>query len=126
MPRTDENGRHLNALLDYMLDGRIDARQIYQALNISSSSYYRRIKEDDYPNAHELHTIAQRFGLSFTDLQVRLGFITAEDLEFYLVSAGLSIRRPERSDRQRAVVRRGRFTAREDGHRPKPRAAHSR
>jgi hypothetical protein len=126
MPRTDENGRHLKALLDYMLDGRIGARQIYQALGISSSSYYRRIKEDDYPNAHELHTIAQRFGLSFTDLQVRLGFITAEELEFYLASAGLSIRGTERSDRQTGVVRRGRLTAPEDGRRPRPRAAHSR
>ena len=51
MPRTDENGRQLKALLDYLLDGEIDAKDIYDALDISSSTYYRRIKEDDYPNA---------------------------------------------------------------------------
>jgi hypothetical protein len=124
--RTDENGRHLKALLDYLLDGRIDARQVYQALGMSSSSYYRRIKEDDYPNADELHKIAQRFDLSFTDLQVRLGFITAEDLEFYLVSAGLSIRKPERVDRQGGVVRGRKVSALEDGRRPRPHAARSR
>ena len=54
MPRTDENGRQLKALLDYLLDGEIDAKDIYDALGISSSTYYRRIKEDDYPNAEEL------------------------------------------------------------------------
>jgi transcriptional regulator with XRE-family HTH domain len=91
VPRTDENGRHLRALLDYLLDGRITNRQISQALGISSSSYYRRIKEDDYPNADELHKIADRFRLSFTDLQVRLGFVTREDLEGYIGSAGLAI-----------------------------------
>ena len=54
MPRTDENGRQLKALLDYLLDGDIDAKDIYDALGISSSTYYRRIKEHDYPNAEEL------------------------------------------------------------------------
>ena len=32
MPRTDENGRQLKALLDYLLDGDIDAKDIYDAL----------------------------------------------------------------------------------------------
>jgi hypothetical protein len=44
MPRTDENGRQLKALLDYLLDGENDAKDIYDALGISSSTYYRRIK----------------------------------------------------------------------------------
>src|SRR6266699_3221419 len=54
MPRTDENGRQLKALLDYLLDGEIDAKDIFDALAISSSTYYRRMKEYDYPNAEEL------------------------------------------------------------------------
>ncbi len=87
MPRTDQNGRQLRALLDYLLDGRIETQQIYHALGMSSSSYYRRIKDDDYPNADELYKIAERFRLNFTDLQVRLGFVTHEDLESYLGSA---------------------------------------
>jgi hypothetical protein len=91
VPRTDENGRHLKALLDYLLDGRITNRQIYQALGMSSSTYYRRNRQDDYPNADELHKIADRFRLSFTDLQVRLGFVTREDLEGYIGTERLSI-----------------------------------
>ena len=54
VPRTDENGRQLKALLDYLLDGDVDAKAIYDALGTSSSTYYRRIKEADYPNAEEL------------------------------------------------------------------------
>lgn len=91
MPRTDENGRQLRALLDYLLDGRFTNQQIYEALGISSSTYYRRIRQDDFPNADELHKIADRFHLSFTDLQVRLGFVTREDLEGYIGSQRLSI-----------------------------------
>jgi len=91
VPRTDENGRHLGALLSYLLDGRVTNRQMYRALGISSSGYYRRVKQDDFPNADELHKIADKFGLSFTDLQVRLGFVTREDLEGYVGRQRLSI-----------------------------------
>jgi hypothetical protein len=96
VPRTDENGRQLSALLNYLLDGRVTNQQIYKALGMSSSRYYRRIKQDDFPNADELHKIADRFRLSFTDLQVRLGFITREDLEGYVGTTRLSISVPRR------------------------------
>ena len=76
MPRTDENGRQLKALLDYLLDGDVEAKEIYGALGISSSTYYRRIKDSDYPNAEELRLVADRFGLSYPDMQVRFGLMT--------------------------------------------------
>jgi len=91
VPRTDENGRHLRALLDYLLDGQLETRQIYWALRISKSSYYRRVRDDDYPNADELHKIASTLHLSFADLQVRLGFVTREDLEGYVGSQHLAL-----------------------------------
>jgi hypothetical protein len=87
VPRTDENGRQLKALLDYLLDGDVEAQQIYDSLGISSSTYYRRIKDDDYPNAEELRRVANRFGLSFPDLQVRFGLMTREELSAYIESA---------------------------------------
>jgi hypothetical protein len=65
VPRTDENGRQLKALLGYLLDGEVDAKEIYDALGVSSSTYYRRIKEQDYPNAEELRLVADRFNLSY-------------------------------------------------------------
>lgn len=83
MPRTDHHGKQLHALLGYLLDGGADSRDIYRALGISSSTYYRRIKEPDYPNAEELRKVATRFGLSFADLQVRFGMLSPEDVTIY-------------------------------------------
>lgn len=86
MPRTDENQRQLKALLDYLLDGDIEAKDIYEALGISSSTYYRRIKETSYPNAEELRLVATRFQLSYPDLQVRFGLMTQDELCSYVES----------------------------------------
>ncbi|WP_026356807.1 hypothetical protein [Mycobacterium sp. 141] len=91
MPRTDENGRQLKALLDYLLDGEIDAKAIYTALGISSSTYYRRIKEPDYPNAEELRQVADRIGLSYPDLQIRFGLMSRQEVRHYLESAPVTV-----------------------------------
>jgi len=91
MPRTDENGRQLKALLGYLLDGEVEAKEIYDALGISSSTYYRRIKEDDYPDAEELRRVADRFNLSFPDLQVRFGLMSHHEVRSYIESAPLTV-----------------------------------
>nr|CRL71846.1 hypothetical protein CPGR_02115 [Mycolicibacterium malmesburyense] len=84
VPRTDENGRQLKALLDYLLDGDIEAKDIYDALGTSSSTYYRRIKEPDYPDAEELRRVADRFGLNYPDLQIRFGLMTRQEVLSYV------------------------------------------
>lgn len=91
MPRTDENGRQLKALLDYLLDGDVEAKDIYDALGTSSSTYYRRIKERDYPNAEELRLLATRFTLSYPDLQVRFGLMSREELQQYVETAPFTV-----------------------------------
>lgn len=91
MPRTDENGRQLKALLDYLLDGEVDAKAVYSALSISSSTYYRRVKEADYPNAEELRQVADRFHLSYPDLQIRFGLMSRQEVWHYLESAQVSV-----------------------------------
>ncbi|MUM04702.1 MULTISPECIES: XRE family transcriptional regulator [unclassified Mycolicibacterium] len=78
MPRTDENGRHLTAVLDYLLDGEVHTNDIIAALRISSSTYYRRIKQADYPNAEELLRVSELFDLNFLDLLVRFGLVSEE------------------------------------------------
>jgi hypothetical protein len=87
MPRTDENGRQLKALLDYLLDGDVEAKDIYDALGISSSTYYRRIKEADYPDAEELRRVADRFALSYPDLQIKFGLMSRQEVWSYVESA---------------------------------------
>jgi hypothetical protein len=91
VPRTDENDRQLKALLDYLLDGDVDAKDIYDALGISSSTYYRRIKEADYPDAEELRRVADRFGLSYPDLQVRFGLMSRQEVWSYVESASFTV-----------------------------------
>ncbi|VCT90393.1 hypothetical protein MHAS_02098 [Mycolicibacterium hassiacum DSM 44199] len=91
VPRTDENGRQLKALLDYLLDGEVDAKDIYEALGISSSTYYRRIKEADYPDAEELRRVADRFGLSYPDLQIRFGLMSRQEVWNYIESTPMGV-----------------------------------
>jgi hypothetical protein len=91
MPRTDENGRQLKALLGYLLDGEVDAKDIYDALGVSSSTYYRRVKDRDYPNAEELRLVADRFSLNYPDLQVRFGLMTDHEVQRYLESGPLAV-----------------------------------
>lgn len=86
VPRTDENGRQLKAVLGYLLDGDVEAQEIFDALGISSSTYYRRIKDEDYPDAEDLRKIADRFNLSCLDLQIRFGLLGHHDVERYLES----------------------------------------
>jgi hypothetical protein len=91
VPRTDENGRQLKALLDYLLDGDVDAKAIYDALGVSSSTYYRRIKEQDYPDAEELRRVADRFNLSYPDLQIRFGLMSRQEVWHYVESASFNV-----------------------------------
>jgi hypothetical protein len=91
VPRTDENGRQLKALLDYLLDGDLEAKEIYDSLGTSSSTYYRRIKESDYPNAEELRRVADRFELSYPDLQIRFGLMSRQEVWSYIESSPVSV-----------------------------------
>ena len=78
MPRTDENGRSLESLLTYLLDG-VSASDIGEALGESHATYYRRKREDSYPNAEELRIIADHFDFNPVDLMVRFGLVSADD-----------------------------------------------
>ncbi len=66
--------------------GDIEAKDIYDALGTSSSTYYRRIKEADYPDAEELRRVSDRFGLSYPDLQIRFGLMTRQEVLNYVES----------------------------------------
>ena len=106
MPRTDENGRQLKALLDYLLDGEVDAKAVYGALGVSSSTYYRRIKDADYPNAEELRQVADRFHLSYPDLQIRFGLMSRQEVWHYLESAPVAVATPKTDVQARTDTRR--------------------
>ena len=77
MSRTDMNGRSLESLLTYVLDG-VGASDMQRALSVSAATYYRRKVQDDYPNAEELRLIARYFGLNFVSLLGTFGLLEGE------------------------------------------------
>jgi hypothetical protein len=78
MSRTDTNGRSLESLLSYVLDG-VGAQDIQLALGVSSATYYRRKVHEDYPNAEELRLIARYFGMNFVSLLSVFGLLEGDD-----------------------------------------------
>jgi hypothetical protein len=114
VPRTDENGRQLKALLDYLLDGDVDAKAIYTALGVSSSTYYRRIKEDDYPSAAELRQVADRFQLNYPDLQIRFGLMSRQEVWRYMESAPVTVTAVRETTRAARPTKMSQLTPRHD------------
>jgi hypothetical protein len=74
MPRTDQNGRSLESLLGYVLDG-VSPADIAVALGVSHATYYRRKDKDDYPTADEVLSIARYFGLNPVSWLETFGYI---------------------------------------------------
>jgi hypothetical protein len=77
MSRTDTNGRSIESLLNYVLDG-VGAHDIQLALGVSAATYYRRKVQDDYPNAEELRLIARYFGMNFISLLSTFGLLESD------------------------------------------------
>ena len=78
MSRTDTNGRSLESLLNYVLDG-VSAHDIQQALGVSAATYYRRKVQDDYPNAEDLRLIARYFDMNFVSLLSTFGLLEGDN-----------------------------------------------
>ena len=87
VPRTDENGRQLKALLDYLLDGDVDAKDDLRRARHLQQHLLPAHQGSDYPNAEELRLVADRFGLSYPDLQVRFGLMSRRRSGSYVESA---------------------------------------
>ena len=78
MSRTDTNGRSLESLLSYVLDG-VGAQDIQRALGVSAATYYRRKVQEDYPNAEELRLIGRYFGMNFVSLLSTFGLLEGDN-----------------------------------------------
>ena len=80
MPRSDENGRELQAVLSYLLNRAIPATELHRALGTARNTYANRSREDSFPNAEELRLLAEHFDLNPVDLQLRFGLISLAHL----------------------------------------------
>lgn len=72
------NGRSLESLLNYVLDG-VGTHDIQLALGVSAATYYRRKAQEDYPNAEELRLIARYFGMNFVSLLLVFGLLEGDN-----------------------------------------------
>jgi hypothetical protein len=102
MSRTDTNGRSLESLLNYVLDG-VGASDIQQALGVSAATYYRRKVQDDYPNAEELRLIARYFDMNFVSLLSTFSLLDGDNdtTEGQVVPPLDLLRRPKAKTTQR-------------------------
>jgi hypothetical protein len=80
VPRTDSEGRTLETVLDAVLGRRVERAELFGALGISSSTYFRRRDEDDFPNAEELRMIAMHFELNAAVMMVSFGLLEENDV----------------------------------------------
>ena len=80
MPRTDPEGRTLETVLDAVLGRRVERAEIFGALGISRSNYFRRRDEDDFPTAEETRVIATHFELSPAVVMLRFGLLDEDDV----------------------------------------------
>lgn len=99
MPRTDENGKGLQARLGYVLDRAVSSTDIYRALGIARNTYATRSLQDDFPNAEELRLVGDYFRLNPIALMVAFGLLDPVQVEEYLLDNPLSPagrRRPNR------------------------------
>ena len=105
VPRTDENGRQLKALLDYLLDGESTprtstTRSAFPAAPITGAS--RK------PTTRTPRSAAsgRPFELSYPDLQIRFGLMSRQEVWNYVesdaVHRGAPPRRPRTRHRRRA------------------------
>ncbi len=84
MPRTNEDGKELHVLLNYVMERTVPAKEICGILGIKSyNTYLDRIKKDTYPNAEECRLLAEHFGLNPIELMVRFGLVTRDDVTKY-------------------------------------------
>lgn len=109
MPRTDENGRGLQAVLSYLLDRSIPGTEILTALGIARRTYSHRNTEDNFPDAEECRRIAGHFGLNPLDMMHRFGLITSDEIETFmnvvpLRSAGRSTTKVRKLDADGAAT----------------------
>lgn len=98
MPRTDENDREMQAVVGYLLNRTVPAKDIYGALGIARNTYHNRSREDSYPNAEECRLLAVAFDLNPVDLMIRFGLVEDRHVQEYL--AGAVSPKPPRGPKQ--------------------------
>lgn len=84
MPRTDENGKQLQAVLSYLLDTAVTDVEMRTALTCDTRTYQRQRDREDFPSAEECRRVARHFKINPVGLMVRFGLLDADDIQGFL------------------------------------------
>jgi hypothetical protein len=75
MPRTNQDGKEIKLVLQWLTGRHLTDIDMAAALNIPPTNYSRRKDADDYPTFEDLDKFAEHFGLSARALQVAFGYL---------------------------------------------------
>lgn len=80
MPRTNQDGKGLKLVLEWLCRRHIPDAELAATLGLSLTSYGRRRDADDFPTYEELERFAATFGLCKRALQISFGLRDRDEL----------------------------------------------
>lgn len=75
MPRKDKHGRDVQNFLQYALMRQITLADIGRAIGKGTSTAWRRIREEDFPDAEDCRLLAIHFDLDPVRLMATFGLV---------------------------------------------------
>lgn len=75
MPRTNQDGKDIKIVLEWLCRRHLSEDDLAEALDVSSSKYGRRKNDDDFPSFEELGRFANHLNLSARALQIAFGYL---------------------------------------------------
>lgn len=80
MPRTNQDGKDVKLVLEWLCGRHITDAELAAALDLPPTNYSRRKDADDFPSYEELGSFAAEFGLSGRVLQIAFGLRDQDEL----------------------------------------------
>ncbi|RAV17532.1 hypothetical protein DQP57_00465 [Mycobacterium colombiense] len=81
MPRTNQDGKDVKLVLEWLCQRRLTDSELALALDIPPTNYSRRKDADDFPSFEELDQFGNHFNLSARALQIAFGYLDTDVLQ---------------------------------------------
>ena len=75
MPRTNQHGKSIRRVLQWLTNRDLTDADMAAALDIPAANYGRRRVHDDFPTFEELTSLGEHFGVSPYVLPIAFGFL---------------------------------------------------
>lgn len=81
MPRTNQDGKDIRLVLEWLCRRRLSEAELATALDIPPANYNRRKDADDFPSFEELAKFADHYDLCQRALQIAFGYLDRDALQ---------------------------------------------